>query len=478
VNGNDTGGTQISSREILTVIFRRRIPILVCALIVTAAALSAASRAKSVYDATAKVLIRRQGATALSTTWTPFYGLEEEMNTEVEIIISEPVLERAIGILNAKGVAFVEAKKKKKIARPPTVDDLAGGVSADPIEKSNILLIKFRGTQPGFAADAANAIADAYVEFRVQVRKTGGLDNYFQDQISDLENRLLDLSMDELKLRMEGGVYDREWQQRITLNRQSEIQLKLNEVRGRRIGEEGKLAAVKNRLKQDPGVLWPFPIDSDDHFATLMLTEYWTLERDRDGAAAQFTAINPQVVMMNERLARMEGRLRDEARRRMAEKEYLIQDLKADEVAYSGEITTIGQELSMNPEVVSRIEYLQKQIQYTYMHYDKVLEKMLDTMASEADDIRISNAKVLSPAEVRLTKAGQMQAVYVMFSILLGVTLGIGLGFLLENLDHSVKSASDVEDIVGVPLLGSIPETGRVSASQLRMDDSADRTSQ
>jgi capsular polysaccharide biosynthesis protein len=65
-----------------------------------------------------------------------------------------------------------------------------------------------------------------------------------------------------------------------------------------------------------------------------------------------------------------------------------------------------------------------------------------------------------------------MQTVYVAFSILPGVSLGIGFGFLLENLDHSVRTAADVEEDLGVPLLGSIPESKRLSDFTSRVDRS------
>jgi capsular polysaccharide biosynthesis protein len=99
-------------------------------------------------------------------------------------------------------------------------------------------------------------------------------------------------------------------------------------------------------------------------------------------------------------------------------------------------------------------------------------------LASEADDIRLSNAKILNPAEVSLTKAGRMKSVYVVFSIVLGITLGIGFGFLLENFDHSVKSAADAEELAGAPLLGSIPETRSGTDIRNRMGGSFSRKPQ
>jgi uncharacterized protein involved in exopolysaccharide biosynthesis len=472
MNGNDTGSTQISARELFAVIFRRRVPILVCALIVAAAALSAATRAKTFYDATATVLLRRTGASALATTWTPFYGLEEEMNTEVEIVTANPVLTRAVEILNEKGVMVTSTVKDKTTERLPTLADLSGGVSAVPVEASNIMRVKFRSASPSFARAAANAVAEAYVEYRVIARKTTGIEDYYQDQISRLDNQLMDLHREDLQLRKQGNVYDREWQDRTIINRQYELKLKLNQTRSRRVAEEAKLAAMKQRFEDDPGVIWPFAVGTDDKLADEQLTSYWKLRAERDDLASGLTLSNPEVRMMDDRLAKMEQQLREEAQRRIKDEEYLIEDLKMEEAADQSEIDGISAELLPDTETVARVEHLEKVIYYTYLHYDRLLEKWLDTMASEADDIRISNAKVLSPAEVKMTKAGQMRSVYVVFSVVLGVTLGIGFGFLLENLDHSIKSASDVTGVVGVPLLGSIPDTEKMSKIGGRIRDS------
>jgi succinoglycan biosynthesis transport protein ExoP len=324
-------------------------------------------------------------------------------------------------------------------------------------------VIKFRGTEREFAREAANAVAEAYVEFRAQVRRTAGVEEYFGDQIARVSDQLIDLSKQELDLRNQGQVYDREWQQRVAINRRYEMELKLNETRSRRAAAEGELAAVQKRLKDNPDDLMPFNVEHDDHLANLMLSEYWTLHAKRDEKMAQLTPANPSVKIIEDQLSKMEDRLREETQRRIREKRYLIQDLKAAEAGYEQEMASISAEMTVNSDLVAQIDHLEKQIHYTYLHYDRLLEKRLDMMASEADDIRLSNAKVLSPATVSLTKAGQMQMVYVVFSILLGATLGIGFGFLLDNLDHTVKSAADVEEVVGVPLLGSIPDADGAS---------------
>jgi uncharacterized protein involved in exopolysaccharide biosynthesis len=477
MNGNDTGTTQVSMREILTVIFRRKIPILIVSVVVAAAALTAASRTTSVYEGTARVLLRRSGATPLAVTWTPFYGLEEEMNTEVELITTEVVMERAVDLLKDRGIFIHESVGDSLVAREPTMRDIAAGISAVPVEMSNIILIQYVGYDPRFVGHAANAVADAYVEYRIQVRKTGSLQGFFSDQLTTIEERLLQLREQELALRKEGEIYNLEWQYQTAINRRNEILETLSEVRSRRKAEEQKLENMRRRMQEDPDLLVPFANFAKDKIGGEMLGEYWRLRSEHDELAAQLTESNPHVKMINDRIEMIEGRFREEIGRRMKEHEFLVEDLKAEEGALVAAAAEISAELRRTPDVVAQIAHLEKEIHYTYEHYEKVLEKILDTMASEVNDIRISNAKVISTAQAQLTKAGRMQTVYVAFSILLGVTLGVGFGFLLENLDHSVKSATDIEDHVGLPLLGSVPASRRLAQLTGRVDRTFSKSS-
>jgi uncharacterized protein involved in exopolysaccharide biosynthesis len=470
LNGNESESRQISAREILMVIFRRKVPILIVALIVTAIALTAASRTSSVYEGTAKVLVRRMGATPLVTTWTPFFGLEEEMNTEVEIITSTAVMESAVEILKDRGVYVKYEVGDSILLAEPTIADVAAGISATPVEMSNVILVRYTGSDPEFVTATANAAAEAYIEHRVPVRSSSGIQEYFDEQLAIVEARLLDLISTELALRKEGGVYDLEWQYHTTITRQSELELQLAEVRSRRMAEEEKLRLVKERIALDPELLVPFSEFSRDRLGGQMMSEYWNLRKERDEKAALLTDANPRVKMLDERIAKMEDRFREEIDRRIVDREFLVEDLKAEEAGFETSIGRINQELRNTPEVVAQINHLQQEIRYTYAHYEKLLDKMLDSMASEADDIRLSNAKIISMASAHLSTAGQMQTVYVFFSILLGISLGIGFGFLLENMDHSVRSVSDIEDTLGIPLLGSVPESRGMPQMTRRVD--------
>jgi succinoglycan biosynthesis transport protein ExoP len=51
-------------------------------------------------------------------------------------------------------------------------------------------------------------------------------------------------------------------------------------------------------------------------------------------------------------------------------------------------------------------------------------------------------------------------------ALVLGLMLGVGLAFLLEYLDDSLRSPEEAEQITGVPTFGIIPEFIKTSADK------------
>jgi succinoglycan biosynthesis transport protein ExoP len=115
-------------------------------------------------------------------------------------------------------------------------------------------------------------------------------------------------------------------------------------------------------------------------------------------------------------------------------------------------------------EVNSKISQLGGSGSSTGALYASLIEKQqtLETMLA----LQTSNAFVVRTA----TTAGQVQprpAHNAALGLLLGIVLGLGLAFLREALDTRVRSADDVAQQFGVPLLARVPAPPR----ELRAED-------
>lgn len=83
------------------------------------------------------------------------------------------------------------------------------------------------------------------------------------------------------------------------------------------------------------------------------------------------------------------------------------------------------------------------------------LKRLKET--SETGDLQKANARVVDPAEIPVLPVKPKKTRIVGIATFLGLLLGVGLAFLLEQLDNTVKRAADIEDRLHLPLLGLLP---------------------
>ena len=74
-----------------------------------------------------------------------------------------------------------------------------------------------------------------------------------------------------------------------------------------------------------------------------------------------------------------------------------------------------------------------------------------------AEIIEIDSVQVIDHAEVPINPIKPNKTMNLAIAGVLGIMLGVFLVFLLEYLDHTIKSEKDVEKYLGLPLLGGIP---------------------
>ncbi|WKA50226.1 Wzz/FepE/Etk N-terminal domain-containing protein [Planococcus liqunii] len=72
--------------------------------------------------------------------------------------------------------------------------------------------------------------------------------------------------------------------------------------------------------------------------------------------------------------------------------------------------------------------------------------------------MKVDNVSILSPAVLKENPApvAPNPMLNMAIAAVVGLMLGVGIAFLLEYLDTSIKNEQDIEDFLGVPLLGVI----------------------
>lgn len=89
--------------------------------------------------------------------------------------------------------------------------------------------------------------------------------------------------------------------------------------------------------------------------------------------------------------------------------------------------------------------------------------------------MKVDNVSILSPAVVKENPSpvAPNPMLNMAIAAVVGLMLGIGIAFLLEYLDTSLKNEQDIENVLGIPLLGVISPIKEDTASQTDSDRKA-----
>ena len=73
------------------------------------------------------------------------------------------------------------------------------------------------------------------------------------------------------------------------------------------------------------------------------------------------------------------------------------------------------------------------------------------------ENFNMDNVRILARAQLPVGPISPRLTLNIAIGFIIGAMFGIGLAFLLEFLDKTVKTEQEIENLTGIPVLGSIP---------------------
>jgi capsular exopolysaccharide synthesis family protein len=117
---------------------------------------------------------------------------------------------------------------------------------------------------------------------------------------------------------------------------------------------------------------------------------------------------------------------------------------------------------------------LQREVDTNRELYNSVLQRMKDLgLAAESQS---SNTVVVDEAQVPGGPSGPHRTMSLLQAIAFGLALGIGLAFLIEYQDKTLKTPEQVEQYLRLPNLAAVPAFSRQETRALIKRNGADRT--
>jgi uncharacterized protein involved in exopolysaccharide biosynthesis/Mrp family chromosome partitioning ATPase len=148
-------------------------------------------------------------------------------------------------------------------------------------------------------------------------------------------------------------------------------------------------------------------------------------------------------------------------------------DLEAREArrAYlAGQVSGFERQVAMTPDLELDVQRLQQEVENARALYNSFLQQSAATQINEAfENAKLSGRfRVIEPARRPLSPGKPNRPILVLLAFLAGGVIGIGTVLLVEQHDQSMRNAEEVENLLGLPVLGTVPRVEELERSHRR----------
>ncbi|THC44899.1 chain length determinant protein EpsF [Massilia sp. Mn16-1_5] len=407
------------------------------------------------YTATASVLLNYKGVDPLTGLTMPGQLLPGYMATQIDIISSKNVALRVVDRLRLASspaviAQFQEATEGKGTVRDWLADLLLRRLDIKPARESSVVEISFKGADPAFSAAVANAFAEEYQNATVQL-KTEPMKkaaSYFNEQTKQLRDNVEAAQARLSKYQQEKGIVS------LDNNRVDVELLRLNDLSTQLVAAQAAALEATSRERMAGGGAASSPDVTNNPLVQNLRVALAAAEAKLAESAARYGSNHPQY----------------QAAR--AEVEKMRSDLNAALGTVSRSVGGNAQVLRQREEQLREAVAAQKtrvlELNRTRDELGVLLkdldsaQRAFDAASGRFSQTRIeaqaeqSDIAVLNPAVAPAEPSGPRVLLNTLVAILLGTVLGLGLALLLELLQRPVRSGGDMQELLGIPVLGTI----------------------
>jgi uncharacterized protein involved in exopolysaccharide biosynthesis len=458
-----------SSRRFASVLFKRKRIILSVWITLVATVTLGNFLMPHIYEASSTVLVERTGNAETSMLFRLYLPNIEDafdwVNSETEIIKSHPLAAHVVTALRLEQTEKTEkpsmpADSVKQLER--TIKAFQQKLSVVSNKQSNVIVVNYAAKDPELAATVVNKVVAAYIQYRAELYSNTEAYEFFSSQMNATGEKLRELEQNQTAFKQEQEVVSIDEQRKILLARLADYESRLTTVRTTRIGKQSLLDVIKQQLKKGKELSIPTTEASDspsrEKFIAKLRGDLLDMETQRERLLQKFTPEYEEVVNLNQQIVATKGQIRNEIQQIIGMEENSLSALNAEEGELQAAIDKIKDEMRSFAQKEYEFDQLSRGIDDNREVFSMLMKQREEARISLGKLEKGVKIKVISPAVAPLEPAKPRRKVNVALSLVLGLLCGVGLALLVERLDHSVNNPVDLEQAIGLPVLGSIRE--------------------
>jgi succinoglycan biosynthesis transport protein ExoP len=440
------------SRFLLILAARFKIILLMLAVTVAAALLASLLLPKT-YKASTSLVVNYKGTDPITGFTLPSQLMPGYMATQVDIIKS---MNTALNVVDALKLTESRAAKRsfmketdgKGNIRAWQAEKLLKFIDVAPSRESSVLDISFRGSNPQYAADIANAFATAYqqISVRLKVDPSKKAAVYFNDQIRQLHDQFENAQQKLSRYQQERGIVNPDSRSDMETAKLNDLSSQLTLVQAQKMDASSRRGEAQGSGARESPDIIANPLIQN---LKLQLAQ---AEQRFAGVEKRYTEEHPFYQQARAELNRVRADFNAQIKatsNSMANNTRILEQREAElRTALEAQKTRV---LEFN-RMQDTIRLLANERDNAQRAYETAAQRF--TQANLEGQSNQADAVVLNPAVPPAKAAAPKVMLNLLASVFLGAMLGVAIAMLVEMLDRRVRSADDLVKSLRAPVIG------------------------
>ncbi|WP_317704646.1 polysaccharide biosynthesis tyrosine autokinase [Methylomarinovum caldicuralii] len=338
----------------------------------------------------------------------------------------------------------------------PFVDLLLSNLKVTGDEESAVITVEYTAPDPVLAAQIANAIAQAYIEFSMESRMetTQSATQWLKDQLKEVQDKLKASEEALQRFQAQENLIDTENSQKIAATKLASLSAELVRAQAQRSELEVRYRQVKAILDSGTSLESVSSVLNNRVIEQLKAQLVQRLQAVRE-MSERYGPKHPKMIAANSALEEARKALRQEIDKIAANLRKELEVARARERELKQLIADQENTIIRYQDKSFKLAQLERDVKTQRELYENLLEKARQLEAQH--NYNLPNITVIEKAHPALRPFKPKKAQILFIGSVLGGFLGVLIAFLREYLDNTVKTEEDVEKKIGLPLLGVTP---------------------
>ena len=347
----------------------------------------------------------------------------------------------------------------KEMEIDAAIDAVVAGEDVNRRALTYVIDISYTSPNPAKAAQIADAIADAYIVSQLETKfdATKQANDWLSGRLDELR-RQLEASERAVELYKSQNNIVSTQSGTLTEQQLSELNAQLILARADRAEKHAKYDRARQIIQSGGSIESVGDVMQSSVIGDLRKQEA-ELARKQGDLSAKYGPRHPSILNLESERRDLEVQVQSEVKRIVASlsNDALVADTRVNALQKS--LDDLQQRSGQSNQASVRLNELEREAAANRTLYESFLGRFKET--TQQQDLQSSDARVVARAALPLVPSFPKKALFIEIAFAVSILLGVSLAFLLDHLDNGVQTSQQLETVLKLPHLATVPKTPR-----------------